>query len=50
LRITEGVTKDTSTVQMPTADVCRKYDLSQGTFYEFKSEDGVTCSPEKSGI
>ena len=25
---------------MPTADVCRKYGLSQGTFYKFKSQYG----------
>ena len=25
---------------MPTADVCRKHGLSQGTFYKFKSQYG----------
>ena len=25
---------------MPTANVCRKYGLSQGTFYKFKSQYG----------
>jgi putative transposase len=25
---------------MPTADVCRKHSLSQGTFYKFKSKYG----------
>ena len=26
--------------RMPTAEVCRKHDLSQGTFYKYKSKYG----------
>ena len=31
---------------MPTAEVCRKYGLSQGTFYKFKSKYGGMEVPD----